>query len=90
MKAQQAMIPNVELVAPDSTAMAAARLMRDLDVGALPVAHEDRLVGMVTDRDLVVRGLAARDLYRLRTPTMTHADCARRCITATAPRRVSG
>ncbi len=58
MKVQDAMTPNVGLVAPDSTAMAAAQLMRDLDVGALPVGNDDRLVGMVTDRDLVVRGLA--------------------------------
>lgn len=58
MKVQEAMTPNVELVAPGSSAAAAARLMRDLDVGALPVGHEDRLVGMITDRDLVVRGLA--------------------------------
>lgn len=58
MKVQEAMTPSVELVAPGSSAAAAARLMRDLDVGALPVGHEDRLVGMITDRDLVVRGLA--------------------------------
>jgi CBS domain-containing protein len=32
--------------------------MADLDVGGLPVAQDDRLVGMVTDRDLAVRGLA--------------------------------
>lgn len=58
MKVQDAMTPNVGLVAPNSTAMAAAQMMRDLDVGALPVGNDDRLVGMVTDRDLVVRGLA--------------------------------
>ena len=39
MKVQDAMTPNVGLVAPDSTAMAAAQLMRDLDVGALPVGN---------------------------------------------------
>jgi CBS domain-containing protein len=37
---------------------AAAKRMAELDVGALPVSDEDRLVGMITDRDMVVRGLA--------------------------------
>ncbi len=37
----------------------AARLMRDHDIGMLPVCEDGRLVGLVTDRDLVVRGLAA-------------------------------
>lgn len=58
MKVQDAMTRTVELVAPSTTATEAARLLRDLDVGALPVGHDDRLVGMLTDRDLVVRGLA--------------------------------
>lgn len=58
MRVEDAMTPNVEVVAPDSPAIQAARLMRDLDIGALPVGQGDRLVGMVTDRDLVVRGLA--------------------------------
>jgi CBS domain-containing protein len=43
---------------PDMTAIDAARLMRDLDVGAIPVLQDGSLVGLVTDRDLVVRVLA--------------------------------
>jgi CBS domain-containing protein len=39
--------------------LSAARLMADLDVGVLPVGENDRLIGMVTDRDIVVRGLAS-------------------------------
>lgn len=58
MQVQDAMTRTVELVAPDTPATEAARRLRDLDVGALPVGHYDRLVGMLTDRDLVVRGLA--------------------------------
>jgi len=46
-------------VASSATAADAARLMRDEDVGSLPVVHNDRVVGVVTDRDLVVRVIAA-------------------------------
>jgi CBS domain-containing protein len=45
-------------VHPEESLKKVARLMADLDVGGLPVAQDDRLVGMVTDRDLAVRGLA--------------------------------
>jgi CBS domain-containing protein len=48
---------------PDTTVREAARLLADADVGALPVVTDGKLVGIVTDRDLVVRVLAAgRDL----------------------------
>jgi predicted transcriptional regulator len=45
-------------VAPENTLVEAAGLMRELDVGALPVWHDNELAGMLTDRDLVVRGIA--------------------------------
>lgn len=45
-------------VAADATLAEVARIMDKAAVGALPVLDDDRLVGMVTDRDLVVRGLA--------------------------------
>ena len=45
-------------IAPDRTLKDAADLMKALDVGPLPVLEHGRLVGMVTDRDLVVRGIA--------------------------------
>jgi len=45
---------------PDMTAADAAGLMRTFDVGAIPLVEDDRLVGLVTDRDLVVRALAHR------------------------------
>jgi CBS domain-containing protein len=44
----------------DAPVTEVAALMRDLDVGAIPVAEGDRLLGLVTDRDLVVRVLAER------------------------------
>jgi CBS domain-containing protein len=52
------MTRGVRALSPKDTVMMAAQAMQELDVGALPVCNEDRLVGIVTDRDLVVRGLA--------------------------------
>lgn len=50
---------NPEVTRPDSSLMEAARRMRELDVGALPVCEGQRLIGMVTDRDITIRGTAA-------------------------------
>jgi CBS domain-containing protein len=58
MKLKDIMTETVEVVAPDTSLYEAARRMRDLDVGALPVCDGDRLVGMLTDRDLTVRAVA--------------------------------
>src|SRR5688500_5995230 len=58
MKLKDIMTENVEVVGPDTSLYAAARKMRDLDVGALPVCDGERLVGMLTDRDLTVRAVA--------------------------------
>ena len=58
MKISDVMTTEVHVVDPDATLRDAARKMRDLDVGSLPVHRDDKLVGMVTDRDIVVRGLA--------------------------------
>lgn len=54
------MTDHVDVISPDATAEDAASKMRDLNVGAIPVCDEEGLVGMVTDRDLVVRVMAAR------------------------------
>ena len=58
MKVSELMTPNVEIVAPDDTLHTAARMMADLDTGALPVGENDRLVGMITDRDITIRAVA--------------------------------
>lgn len=58
MLVRDIMTRDVQLLAPHQTLRDAARLMRDDNIGSLPVADGDRLVGYVTDRDLVVRGLA--------------------------------
>lgn len=52
------MTRGVHVMAPDDSLDLAARLMDDLNVGAMPVCQEERLLGIVTDRDIVVRGIA--------------------------------
>ena len=59
MQIRDAMTADVRTVAPTATVREAARLMAEIDAGALPVSEGDRLIGMVTDRDIVVRGVAA-------------------------------
>ena len=58
MKVREAMTSDVCLVGPDRSIRDAARLMAEQDIGALPVGEHDRLVGMVTDRDIAVRAVA--------------------------------
>ena len=58
MQVRELMSSDVEVIAPDTTIQDAARRMRDADLGALPVGDGDQLIGMVTDRDIVVRGVA--------------------------------
>jgi len=59
MTLKDIMTPNPECIHPDDTLQEAARRMRDLDVGPLPVCgDDDRLAGMITDRDITVRAVA--------------------------------
>lgn len=58
MKIRDAMTRDVRMVRPDQTLREAAHLMAELDIGALPVEDNDRLVGMITDRDITVRAVA--------------------------------
>lgn len=58
MKVREAMTRDVRLIRPDQTIRDAGRLMAELDCGALPVEENDRLVGMITDRDIAVRAVA--------------------------------
>ncbi len=60
MKVAEAMTANVQVALPDMDIGHAARLMAELDVGILPVVEAGRLVGIVTDRDIAVRGTALR------------------------------
>jgi len=59
MKVSQCMSPDVCVAMPDMSLRDAATLMADIDAGALPVRQGDRLVGMITDRDIAIRGIAA-------------------------------
>lgn len=59
MKVSECMTRNVQLSNPDMTLRDAAKVMADFDTGVLPVGENDRLVGMLTDRDIAVRGMAA-------------------------------
>lgn len=59
MKVSEMMTRDVRLVRPDETIRAAAQLMGELDFGVLPVSENDRLVGMITDRDIAVRAIGA-------------------------------
>jgi CBS domain-containing protein len=58
MKIKEIMTKSVETIAPDMPIQEAADRMRSLDVGVLPVSKGDRLVGMLTDRDLTIRAVA--------------------------------
>jgi len=58
MKVSKIMTRDVRLMHPDHTIREAAALMAEIDSGALPVGENDRLVGMITDRDIVIRAVA--------------------------------
>ena len=58
MKVSKFMTRDVRLVTPTQSIRDAARMMAELDAGSLPVQQDDRLVGMVTDRDIAVRAVA--------------------------------
>jgi CBS domain-containing protein len=58
MKVSEVMTRDVRLIEPTQTIREAARLMAELDTGIMPVREGDRLVGMITDRDIAVRAVA--------------------------------
>ena len=58
MKISNVMSRDVQLVKPEDTICDAAKLMKQIDAGLLPVTDNDRLVGMITDRDIAIRAVA--------------------------------
>lgn len=58
MQLRDIMTRNVQVVRPETTLQEAARIMKDLDVGPVPVCDGERLVGMLTDRDITIRATA--------------------------------
>jgi len=87
MKVSEVMTPNPRTVQLSDTIEDAARIMRDEDTGAVPVIEDDRVVGMITDRDIVIRAVADGDFectiddivsddVVCATPEMTTAEAA--------------
>src|SRR5262245_34679744 len=58
MRVNEVMTKNVQCVSPDATLQEAAAKMKSLNIGPLPVCDNDRLVGLLTDRDITVRATA--------------------------------
>lgn len=60
MQIREIMTPNPEMIPMDALLIDAAMKMKDLDVGIMPVARENSVVGVVTDRDIVLRAVAEK------------------------------
>jgi CBS domain-containing protein len=58
MRVSEAMTRDVHVANPDETIQQAAIAMAGLDAGVLPVGDDDRLIGMITDRDIAIRAVA--------------------------------
>lgn len=66
MKVKEIMHEGVECVAADTPVELIAKKMLDADIGAVPVRRDGQLIGIVTDRDITLRGVASgRDLHKL-------------------------
>ena len=74
------MTREVRTLRPDDTVVQAAQTMDELNVGVIPICDGDKLVGMVTDRDIVVRGVAAAGelkTMKLADVMSGHVRCAK-------------
>jgi CBS domain-containing protein len=58
MKVSEVMTHDVRIARPDDTVEQAASIMAEIDAGVLPVGDSDRLIGMITDRDIAIRCVA--------------------------------
>jgi CBS domain-containing protein len=61
MKVKDVMHKGVDWVSPNTPVTELAKLMRGHDIGCIPIGEDDRLIGMVTDRDIVCKGLASNN-----------------------------
>ena len=68
MKVKDAMHKGADWVGPDTPVSELAKLMCEHDIGAIPIGENDKLIGMVTDRDIVCKGLA-QDRFDARSAT---------------------
>jgi CBS domain-containing protein len=80
-KVRQAMSRDPRSVGESTSVQQAARLMKEQDVGSLPVVEDERLVGIVTDRDIVIRGVAVRS----DVSSLSVMDVASHEVTTVAP-----
>jgi CBS domain-containing protein len=79
MKLRDVMTPNPRTLDPNATVQDAARLMRDEDTGVVPLVENGRPIGLITDRDIVVRAVAEgssvdRPLRELATDDLVTAE----------------
>ena len=58
MKVRDILTPDAAVIHPDASLCEAAKRMHDMDIGMLPVCDGERLVGALTDRDIVIRAVA--------------------------------
>lgn len=71
MKIKDTLSENVQFVDPDAPLIEVAQLMKDYDCGSIPVAENEKLIGMITDRDIILRCISdGRD-----PATMTAREC---------------
>ena len=68
MKVKEAMHRGADWVSPETPITELARLMRERNIGAIPIGENDHLIGIVTDRDIVCKGLA-QDNFDVRRAT---------------------
>src|SRR3984893_13916979 len=61
MKVKDVMHKGVDWVSPNTPVTELAKLMREHDIGCIPIGEDDQLIGMVTDRDIVCKGLAGNN-----------------------------
>jgi CBS domain-containing protein len=89
MKVSEVMHKGAETVDPDASLASIAKLMRDRDIGAVPVVKNGKLMGIVTDRDVTIRALAdgrdvdalkARDVMTSEVTSCRESDDAERAI----------
>src|SRR2546429_9816700 len=67
MKVKDAMHKGSDWVSPDTPITEIAKLMQAHDIGSIPIGEDDHLIGMVTDRDIVCKGLARSDFNSAKT-----------------------
>jgi CBS domain-containing protein len=67
MKVKEVMHKGVDWVSPETPITEIAKLMREHDIGCIPIGEDDHLVGMVTDRDIVCKGLTRKGFDATRT-----------------------